>query len=47
MSNTLTSEGLVGCFDWRHLQRTCKRLNGLACASGEEEKKAGGIFTFP
>lgn len=46
MSNTLMSEGLIGCFYWHHLQPTCKRLNGLSCASGEEEKKKKkqGVF---
>lgn len=39
MANTLMSEGLIGCFDWHHLQQTCKRLNELSCASWEEKKK--------
>lgn len=43
-ANTLMSEGLIGCSYWHHLQRTCKRLNGLSCASGEEGKKKQGVF---
>lgn len=39
MSNTLMSEALIGCFDWHHLQQTCKRLNGLSCARVERRKK--------
>lgn len=40
------SEGLIGCFDRHHLQQTCKRLNGLPCASWEEEKKKEAFLHF-
>lgn len=41
MADTLMSEGLIGRFDWHHLQKTCRRLNGRSCASC-----GGGRKTF-